>query len=329
LRKDISLLPSFDSTGVCLTDGSTFVDLSNQGGENAVENLVPDGEHSDHNSEEAGDQHRYFIQEEVHVAPKADPGQDSALDQASPGQEQGAAPSGTAPISSALIWGGCASGAEPVRPERVDADNAGVIDQQGTTPSGTAPVSSTPISDGHASGAESVRPEQVDADSAGVIDQSQVVTRSKRGISKMKVYTDGTIRYNFHVSACEPGSLCEALQDENWKRAMDSEFEALQHNKTWHLVPPRKGVNIINCKWVYKIKRKPDGTVDRHKARLVAKRFKQRYVVDYEDTFSPVVKPATIRLVLSFALSKGWNMRQLDVHNAFLYRVLEEGVYIW
>jgi hypothetical protein len=134
----------------------------------------------------------------------------------------------------------------------------------------------------------------VDADSAGVINQPQVVTKSKRGISKTKFYTDGTIRYNFHVSASEPGSLCEALQDENWKRAMDSEFEALQHNKTWHLVPPRKGVNIIDCKWVYKIKRKPDDTVDRHKARLVAKGFKQRYRVDYEDTFNPVVKPAII-----------------------------------
>jgi hypothetical protein len=139
-----------------------------------------------------------------------------------------------------------------------------------------------------------VRPEQVDADNADVIDQPQVVTRSKHGISKQKVYTDGTIRYNFHVSASEPGSLREALQDENWKRAMDSEFEALQRNKTWHLVPPRKGINIIDCKWVYKIKRKPDGTVDRHKARLVAKGFKQRYGVDYEDAFSPVVKPATI-----------------------------------
>jgi hypothetical protein len=90
---------------------------------------------------------------------------------------------------------------------------------------------------------------------------------------------------------------------------MDSEFEALQRNKTWHLVPPRKGINIIDCKWVYKIKRKPDGTVDRHKARLVAKGFKQRYGVDYEDTLSPVVKPATIRLVLSLALSKGWSLR--------------------
>jgi hypothetical protein len=85
---------------------------------------------------------------------------------------------------------------------------------------------------------------------------------------------------------------------------MDSEYMALLKNNTWHLVPPDQGNNIIDCKWVYKIKRKPDGTIDRYKARLVAKRFKQRYGIDYEDTFSLVVKAATIRLVLSIAVSK-------------------------
>lgn len=109
---------------------------------------------------------------------------------------------------------------------------------------------------------------------------------------------------------------------------MDHELSALMKNKTWHLVPPQGHKNIIDCKWVYKIKKKSDGTIDRYKARLVAKGFKQRYGIDYEDTFSPVVKAATIRLVLSIAVSRGWCLRQLDVQNAFLHGLLEEELYM-
>ncbi|WVZ63010.1 hypothetical protein U9M48_012690 [Paspalum notatum var. saurae] len=103
---------------------------------------------------------------------------------------------------------------------------------------------------------------------------------------------------------------------------------ALLKNNNWHLVPPDEARNLIECKWVYKIKRKADGTIDRYKARLVAKGFKQRYGIDHEDTFSPVVKAAAIRLVLSIAVSRGWCLRQLDVQNAFLHGVLEKDVYM-
>jgi hypothetical protein len=79
---------------------------------------------------------------------------------------------------------------------------------------------------------------------------------------------------------------------------MDVEYDALMMNKTWRLVPPRHGTNVSDCCWIYKIKRKSDGSIDRYKARLVAKGFKQRYGIYYDDTFSPVVKIATIQLVL-------------------------------
>jgi hypothetical protein len=92
----------------------------------------------------------------------------------------------------------------------------------------------------------------------------------------------------------EPNNLDEALGNKNWKAAMDAEILALNKNQIWSLVPPRKGSNIIDCMWVFKIKRKADGSIDRYKGRLVAKGYKQRYAIDYEGTFSPVVKAATI-----------------------------------
>ncbi|KAK1605844.1 hypothetical protein QYE76_029517 [Lolium multiflorum] len=134
--------------------------------------------------------------------------------------------------------------------------------------------------------------------------------------------------YDHRGGTGESSSTTEALADTRWKEAMDEEYSALMQNRTWHLVPSAPGQNVIDCKWVYKVKRKADGAVDRYKARLVAKGFKQRYGVDYEDTFSPVVKAATIRLVLALAVSRGWKLRQLDVKNAFLHGVLEEEVYM-
>ena len=86
---------------------------------------------------------------------------------------------------------------------------------------------------------------------------------------------------------------------------MESEFTALQQNATWTLVPKPPGQNIISCKWVFKIKENPDGSIDKYKARLVARGLSQQYGIDYLETFSPVVKPATVRLVLSLAVSKG------------------------
>ena len=114
----------------------------------------------------------------------------------------------------------------------------------------------------------------------------------------------------------------------HWRAAMEQEYHALMHNETWTLVPPPPRVNIIDSKWVFKVKRHADGSIERYKARLVAGGFKQRQGLDYEDTFSPVVKPTTIRLLLSLAVSRGWSLRQLDVQNAFLHGLLEEEVYM-
>jgi hypothetical protein len=90
----------------------------------------------------------------------------------------------------------------------------------------------------------------------------------------------------------------------------------------------KNGCKVIDSKWVYKIKRKAYGSLDRYKAHLVAKGFKQQYGIDYDKTFSPVIKSTTIRIILSLAVSRAWTMRQLDVQNVFLHGFLKEDVYM-
>jgi histone deacetylase 1/2 len=100
-------------------------------------------------------------------------------------------------------------------------------------------------------------------------------TQLQSGVSQPKKFTDGTIRYAYFCSTGEPSSTTEGFADPRWKATMDEEYDALMKNNTWHLVPSTRGQNVIDCKWVYKIKWKADGTGDRYKARLVAKGFKQ------------------------------------------------------
>jgi hypothetical protein len=107
---------------------------------------------------------------------------------------------------------------------------------------------------------------------------------------------------------------------------MNSKFDAFLKNNTWRLVPASKAHNLVGCKWVFRIKRKADGSIDRYKARLVAKGFHQQASIDYEETFSPVIKPTTVHLVLSIAISSSWSIRQIDIQNAFLHGVLTEEV---
>ena len=109
---------------------------------------------------------------------------------------------------------------------------------------------------------------------------------------------------------------------------MDEEMAALDDSKTWDLVQLPQGKKPIGCKWVYKIKHNTDGSVSRYKARLVAKGYAQTYGIDFEETFSPVAKMATIRAVIALAASKGWILHQMDVKNAFLHGDLHEEVYM-
>jgi hypothetical protein len=154
--------------------------------------------------------------------------------------------------------------------------------------------------------------------------QHPMQTRSKSGIYKPKLGYAAQVDY----TVTEPPSHKIAAQHSSWCTAMEEEFAALQKQGTWSLVPPPPHKNIVGCKWVYKLKRHSDGTIARYKARLVAKGFHQQQGVDYDETFSPVVKPPTVRLILSLAMSLNWPLKQLDVKNAFLHGTLKEEVYM-
>jgi Reverse transcriptase (RNA-dependent DNA polymerase) len=109
---------------------------------------------------------------------------------------------------------------------------------------------------------------------------------------------------------------------------MAKELHALAQNNTWTLVPATEASNIVGCKWVFKTKRNSAGKMERHKARLVAKGYTQEEGLDFTETFSPVIKPTTIRLVLTLAVTHNWPVRQLDVNNAFLHGNLNEVIYM-
>ena len=109
---------------------------------------------------------------------------------------------------------------------------------------------------------------------------------------------------------------------------MCDEINAQLRNGTSELVPPERFQNIIGCKWVFTLKYKANGELDRYKARLVAKGFHQQHGHDFTEMFSPVIKPTTVRTVLHLAVTKGWTLRQIDVNNAFLQGPLDEEVYV-
>lgn len=109
---------------------------------------------------------------------------------------------------------------------------------------------------------------------------------------------------------------------------MVDEINAQLRNGTSELAPPEKYQNVVGCKWVFTIKYKANGEIDRYKARLVAKGFHQQHGHDFTETFSHVTKFTTVRAVLHVAVTKGWSLRQLDVNNAFLQGTLDEEVYV-
>ena len=129
----------------------------------------------------------------------------------------------------------------------------------------------------------------------------------------------------------EPKNMNEAINGKNskyWKDAAENEYQSLLKNNTWELVERPKDKNVITCKWVFKVKRNADGTVDRYKARLVAQGYSQEEGMDYDDTFAPVARYSSIRSLLAIANQLNLEVHQMDVKTAYLNGDLEHEIYM-
>ena len=107
----------------------------------------------------------------------------------------------------------------------------------------------------------------------------------------------------------EPRSYAQDATIPEWNLAMEQEFQALLKNETWTLCPRPPDKNVVPSKWVFKCKRRPDGSIERLKARLVAVGYLQHSGIDFFDTFNLVIKPSTVHMVLALAISFNWDIQ--------------------
>ena len=167
----------------------------------------------------------------------------------------------------------------------------------------------------------------------------QVENIPEKRIRKPKVPFDeahSAITYEAYFTSltseiCEPKNVKEALsgnKKQEWRSAMDSEYDSLMKNKTWTLVPRPPNANVVGNRWIFKIKRRGDGSIDRYKARFVAQGFTQTHGIDYDEVFSPVARGSAIRCLLALANSNDWEIHQMDVKTAFLNGELDHDVYM-
>ncbi|XP_026428395.1 uncharacterized protein LOC113324290 [Papaver somniferum] len=157
-----------------------------------------------------------------------------------------------------------------------------------------------------------------------------MITRGKNYIAKAKTFF-GTKHalpsaLMVHVTPSVPTSYNQACKHPRCLTSMYNENQDLKDADTWSYALLSPGQNIIGCKWVFKLKHNLEGIIDRYKARLVAKGYHQHEGIDYAETFSPVAKSTTIRLILSLAIHNDWMVKQLDVSNEFLHGDLQEDV---
>ncbi|WVZ70944.1 LOW QUALITY PROTEIN: hypothetical protein U9M48_019573 [Paspalum notatum var. saurae] len=144
-------------------------------------------------------------------------------------------------------------------------------------------------------------------------------------VTRSSVNSLAFFSHSAYVATFEPRDVSQALSDSNWVNAMHEELENFERNYVWDLVEPPPNCRPIGTKWVFKNKQGENGMVVRNKARLG---FCQKEGIDYEETFAPVARLEAIRILLAFAVSKGFKLQQVDVKSAFLNGFIEKEVYV-
>jgi hypothetical protein len=126
----------------------------------------------------------------------------------------------------------------------------------------------------------------------------------------------------------EPTSFEEAIQKKEWADAMTEEYQSIIKNDVWEIVPRPKSEDVVSSKWLFKIKHAADGSIEKYKARFVARGFSQKEGINYEETFAPVARYTSIKTIIALAAKMKWKLHQMDVKTAFLNGVIEEEMYI-
>jgi len=144
----------------------------------------------------------------------------------------------------------------------------------------------------------------------------------------VKSFGDNYIVYLVDDTPTTIKEAFSSLDADLWKEAIRNEMDLIMSNGTWEVVEWPYGCKPIGCKWVFKKKLRPDGTIERYKARLVAEGYTQREGEDFFDTYSRVARLTTIRVLLSLAASHGLLIHQMDVKTTFLNGELEEEIYM-
>jgi hypothetical protein len=126
----------------------------------------------------------------------------------------------------------------------------------------------------------------------------------------------------------EPTYFEEAIQRKEWADAMIEEYQSIMNNEVWEIVPRLKSKDVVSSIWFFKIKHAVDGSIEKYKARFVARGFSQKEGIDYEETFTPVARYTSIRTIIALAAKMKWKMHQMDMKTTFLNGVIKEEVYI-